>query len=84
MSESPMKVAINPYARVTSEWLVPRMAAQYLMVSVSTLAKWRCYGGGPAFSRVGRSVRYHRTELDLYLEARTVRNTSQSPARPAA
>lgn len=66
------------------EWLRPRQAARYLGVSSSSLAKWRCSGSGPAFSRAGRAIRYRRTELDAYLESRTVRSTSERTSRAAA
>jgi hypothetical protein len=39
--------------------LLPQEAANYLRMSVQTLANWRCYGGGPKFTRVGNRVFYY-------------------------
>jgi hypothetical protein len=47
-------------------------AAAYLRLSASTLAKMRCYGGGPQFARQSpRKVLYRRVDLDSWLAART-------------
>ncbi len=59
-------------------YLTPREAAEYLRSSVSTLAKLRMYGGGPAFTRIGRSIRYPRAELDRYMAERVARSTSEN------
>jgi excisionase family DNA binding protein len=60
-----------------AQYLTPPEAAEYLRISVSTLAKLRVYGGGPAFTRIGRAIRYARTELDAFMAARTARSTSE-------
>ena len=39
----------------------PAEAARYIGVAVSTLAKMRCWGGGPEFLKLGRKVAYERT-----------------------
>lgn len=46
-------------------------AASYLGLAVSTLNKWRCYGEGPQFIKLGRAVRYRRDALERYVETRT-------------
>ena len=53
----------------------PRGAARYLGLAVSTLNKWRCYGTGPKYLKLGRAVRYTKDELDLFLETRLIRST---------
>jgi excisionase family DNA binding protein len=50
-------------------------AAAYLGLAVSTLNKWRCYGSGPKFLKLGRSVRYRRSELDQFVETRMLDTT---------
>jgi hypothetical protein len=45
-------------------------AAAHLGFSGSTLARWRCYGGGPPFYRVHRTVFYNRDDLDMWLAQR--------------
>ena len=47
-------------------------AASYLGLAVSTLNKWRSYGGGPRFMRLGRAIRYRQSVLDTYLIEQTV------------
>ena len=57
-----------------------RQAAQYLGLSISTLNKWRCYGYGPKYLKLGRAVRYRQEELDHFLEARLLSSTLGNPA----
>lgn len=42
-------------------------AATYLNVSQKTLQQWRFYGRGPAYLKLGRSVRYLQSDLDNFL-----------------
>ncbi|MGH1551021.1 helix-turn-helix transcriptional regulator [Leifsonia poae] len=35
--------------------------------AMGTLANWRVLGRGPAFVRIGRSVRYSREEIDRFM-----------------
>jgi excisionase family DNA binding protein len=55
----------------------PREAAQYLNSSESTLAKLRVYGGGPAFCRIGRAIRYRQADLDDFMSRTRVKSTSE-------
>ena len=48
-------------------------AAKYCGSSVSTFSKLRCYGGGPAFCKLGRRVVYRIEDLDAWLEECVVR-----------
>lgn len=43
--------------------LRPIEAAEYLGVSTSTLAKWRCYKQGPAFVRIGKKLIAYPIEM---------------------
>ncbi|WP_315701859.1 MULTISPECIES: helix-turn-helix domain-containing protein [unclassified Bradyrhizobium] len=54
-------------------------AATFLGVSVRTLQGWRSRGGGPAFVRCGRLVRYQRRALIAFFNQNTV-----APAQPSA
>jgi excisionase family DNA binding protein len=58
-------------------YLTPQEAAEYLRSSPSTLAKLRVYGGGPHFCRIGKAIRYRRSDLDAFMSARRVRSTSE-------
>lgn len=51
-------------------------AAEYLRLSRSCLAKWRCGGGGPSFILAGRKVLYAKAVLDTWLASRSRRSTS--------
>jgi predicted DNA-binding transcriptional regulator AlpA len=42
--------------------------------------KDRLAGTGPRFIRVGRLIRYRRSDVDAWLTARTVNSTSDRPA----
>jgi len=54
-----------------------REAAAYLRTSPSTLAKYRCFGGGPVFIRQSaRKTLYRRADLDAWLDARARTSTS--------
>ncbi len=65
---------------MTSEtYYTPEEAAEYLRSSPSTLAKLRLYGGGPAFTRIGRVIRYRRSDLDRWMSEKLVRSTSDAP-----
>lgn len=56
-------------------YLRAKEVAEYTGLSESKLAKWRMngrpFGAGPPFRKVGKTVLYHRHELDKWLEAHT-------------
>jgi len=60
--------------------LKPDEAAAFLGVGVSTLARLRIEGTGPAFRKFGRSVRYSREDLRRWSDERSRRSTSESRA----
>ena len=55
-------------------------AAAYVRRAPQTLAKLRCIGGGPPYYKVGRNVFYKRPDLDVWLDGRRRRSTSDSGA----
>jgi excisionase family DNA binding protein len=57
---------------MSDEMLRPRAVAAELDVPEHTLAQWRYQGTGPAFMKLGRHVRYRRSDLDDWLTSRTV------------
>jgi len=57
--------------------LHPRDAAKMLDVSMSWLAKARLSGTGPRYVKIGRSVRYPRSSLREYIQARMRGSTSE-------
>lgn len=52
---------------IPDKLMTVQQAAEYLGLAVSTLNKWRCHGGGPIFSKMGRAVRYSQKNLDAYI-----------------
>lgn len=52
-------------------------AAQYLGLAQSTLNKWRCFGDGPRFLKLGKAIRYRKSDLDKFLDEHRVESTSQ-------
>lgn len=53
-----------------------REAADYLGLKAATLNKWRVFGDGPPFIKVGHLVRYRKADLDAFLQSRMRRSTS--------
>ena len=51
-------------------------AAEIMCQSVRTLQKWRVTGFGPHFYKIGRSVRYKRSEVIDWIDARRMAHTS--------
>jgi predicted DNA-binding transcriptional regulator AlpA len=58
--------------------LTVREAAAHLNLSISTLNKLRCTGYGPVYFKLGRAVRYDPYDLDQWLAAHRVNNTSET------
>ena len=58
-----------------------RVAARYVGLSESTLAKLRLNGNGPVYCKLGRRVVYRPADLDQWLKSRTARDTSDADAR---
>ena len=59
------------------ELLRTASAAAVAGLSASTLNKLRCTGGGPAFLKLGRAVRYKRDDLEDWLDSQRIRSTSE-------
>ena len=57
--------------------LTQRQAANLLCLSERTLERLRLQGGGPLYVKAGRAVRYRETDLEAWIAARVVSNTSQ-------
>ncbi|WP_413873479.1 helix-turn-helix domain-containing protein [Albidovulum sp.] len=55
-------------ARPPSPWMTTDEAAGYLSVAPGTLRNWRVDGQGPRANVVGRIVRYHRDNLDAFMQ----------------
>ena len=69
--------SILPHALRSPRSLTTAQAAAYTQIAESTLEKKRVYGGGPRFTRIGRSVRYLIDDLDAFLTERRYGSTSE-------
>jgi len=58
--------------------LTPREVSEYLNVRVATLAAWRYTGDGPAYVRLGRMIRYQRSDIEDYVSVSRVDHPSSS------
>jgi excisionase family DNA binding protein len=63
------------------EILNTREAADYVRLGKPTLERFRISGAGPIFVKLGGAVRYRKLDLDVWLESRCVRSTSEASAR---
>lgn len=52
-----------------------KQAAEYVGLSKSSLDKLRCFGGGPRFFKLGRSVVYSTADLDTWMAERARSST---------
>lgn len=52
--------------------------ATILGTNPKTLSNWRTAGIGPRFVKIGSHVRYRTSDLDAWLESRTVKSTSEA------
>jgi predicted DNA-binding transcriptional regulator AlpA len=53
-------------------------AASYVKLSPVTMERLRITGEGPAFCKLGKAVRYRKSDLDAWLASRLVRSTSDT------
>jgi excisionase family DNA binding protein len=61
--------------RDTARALTEREVAELLGLSVATLRAWRHRGKGPRFLRLGRAVRYLRSDVADFVRASAVDTT---------
>ena len=61
------------------ELLSEKQAAEYIGgLTPKALQAWRCRGGGPPFFKIGRLIRYERTDLDGWLSTRRRESTADT------
>ena len=49
-------------------------------ISTRTMQRWRLEGVGPSFIKLGRMVRYRKSDLDVFIEAHVYTSTSAAAA----
>jgi excisionase family DNA binding protein len=63
----------TPTAPTLDEWNSPSAVAAYLgNVPEGTLAQWRHRGIGPTYAKIGRHVRYRRSDVEAWAAAQIV------------
>lgn len=67
----------NPSLEEPLAFLNEHQLADLLCQSVRTIQKWRVTGYGPPYYKIGRSVRYRRSEVIAWVEERRKAHTSQ-------
>ena len=61
-----------PHPLTPADYLIDtKAAAAYLGVAVATLTDFRLRGVGPNYIKVGRCVRYRRSDIEAWLVSRT-------------
>lgn len=54
------------------EWLAPQEARKEFGFSISTLAKWRMDNINLPFSKMGKYIRYKRSDIEAFIESNKV------------
>lgn len=67
----------------SKQFLRTAAAADYINSAKSTLEKLRLFGGGPVYSKLGRTVVYDRDDLDSWVASRRRRSTSDPGTQTA-
>lgn len=60
-----------------TELMTPAELAAKLEKSLAALAQWRYLGTGPQFIKLGRSIRYRASDVEAWLDQRTVQSTGE-------
>ena len=57
--------------------LTEKQVATMLSITQQTLRNWRQQNKGPKYVKVGGSIRYRYTDVELYLEKNAVETTGE-------
>jgi len=60
-----------------TEFLTTNEVATLTRTAPQTWRRYRCQGKGPRYTRIGTKVLYRSSDLQAWLDARTVENTAQ-------
>jgi predicted DNA-binding transcriptional regulator AlpA len=61
-----------------ADLLTVAQLARYLQISEDWLNAQRCKGTGPPYTKLGRNVRYLKSEVDAWLKVQSRRSTSEA------
>lgn len=77
-----MKSTFSKIAKTGTELLDDKQAAAFLNMAPGTLAIWRSTGRyAIPFVKIGRLVRYKRTDLEAWIEKRTRSNGATNESK---
>ena len=54
------------------EWLTPKEVSKEFGFSVSTTAKWRMDNKNLPFSKMGKYIRYRKSDIEKFIESNLV------------
>ena len=57
------------------EWLTPKDVSKEFDFSVSTLAKWRMNNKHLKYSKMGKYIKYKRSDIEKFIESNLVEVT---------
>ena len=57
---------------INKEWLNPKEINQEFGFSISTLAKWRMENKHLPFSKIGKYIKYKRSDIETFLNVNIV------------
>lgn len=61
------------YLLTERNWLTPEEVADWILISTSTLSKWRMKNKNFEFTKFGKFVRYNRAQIEAFLAANIVK-----------
>lgn len=61
-----------------NELLTTEQLAELLGLRTNTIEGWRLKGQGPRFCKLGRSIRYRRSDVEDWINDNIYQNTSQT------
>ena len=61
-----------------NQLMTEKEAAELICYTPRALQNWRLRGGGPKYVKIGRSVRYQRSDVLAFIEERKRFHTSQT------
>lgn len=62
-----LEKAESPTATVSDDFLSPAQVSELTGIAKSTLADWRAQDRGPEFVRMGKAIRYRRSDIDAWI-----------------
>jgi hypothetical protein len=63
----------------TDELWTPDQVAEYYKVPIRTLHQWRYQRTGPRAAKIGRHLRYRKSDLDAYFDQKAKDGAGRGP-----